>query len=571
MLLLLFKYSGLGFRRYMGTRTVAKAITIALFMLLVVAIAVGIFFFVRAGFTLMQHEAYGRETLPLYTYEVFFLVLGYLMFVSAVISALFTLFRAGANEWVAATPNYKILLVGSILRIFESSLWPLLVIGLPAVIALAGVYGGGAAAVLSALVGLVLLAAGASGSAIVFIMALAALFYVAQGAKAGLLQMKWLALAAAALVGGATYFMARRIADMDIVRLFVSGPLAAAQADVSGITAAFWYVPTHGMALIMLALQDHAWLLAWSYLAALALAVAVVGVLIWLLSFAYLPVWQRLQEQDFEARTALGDDADAAARTAANEPPRAFPRYFRSPIGAIFEKEAVTTFRSLRDLLWILFMLGLWIIQSALNLFLHRNSAEYGVSTATIVAAIQSLQVATTVFFTSTFSLRFALPSFSVDRRMRWILGTAPISPRAVFFSKLAFYSAVFLVFGLGLGIANASILGVPIVQVGLFLATIAVMVLAITTFGLALGARFPNTESDDPEIVSTSLPGLGFTFLSLGYGALGTWIFYQALLVGALAPLAAFVALSALFIIAAAATLSQDLGTFNPFVEDIG
>ena len=44
--------------------------------------------------------------------------------------------------------------------------------------------------------------------------------------------------------------------------------------------------------------------------------------------------------------------------------------------------------------------------------------------------------------------------------------------------------------------------------------------VIFTVTLGLSLGSLFPNTETDDPEVISTSMPGLIFTGLILLYGA---------------------------------------------------
>jgi hypothetical protein len=51
--------------------------------------------------------------------------------------------------------------------------------------------------------------------------------------------------------------------------------------------------------------------------------------------------------------------------------------------------------------------------------------------------------------------------------------------------------------------------------------------VIFIVTLGLSLGALFPSLESDDPEVISTSMSGLFCTALSLIYGALSALVLY--------------------------------------------
>jgi Putative ATP-binding cassette len=551
-----------GWKRYFSTRTVPKVITVFLFVLIVLGISAAVFWGVRLGFTMIQSQAYGRETLSLFTYEVFFLVLSYLIFASAIVSGLFVIFRGGTNNWIVASPKYTSIIVQAGFGILASSAWTLLVIGIPAVIALARVYGGGAIFIPSALVALLLLTVIASGLAMIVILSFATVLYYFRGPPWRALRMKWLAGISGLFMASLTYGLWRTIVHLDVISLFVSGPANALQASINGIVAAFRWSPTNIIALMMLALQEQSWALAWIYIGCLALGAVAIMLAIYLFSFNFLGVWQGMQEGSFEARTSV---------PAMHEPPRAFPRFIKTPLGALFEKEMIVNFRSIRDSLWVLFILSLWILQTALNIFLRKNSAEYGTSGASIVVSIQSLQAATTMFFTSTFALRFALPSFSSDRRMAWIMGTAPIAPRQIFFSKLVFYTIIFLILGVGLGIVNASILGISLLQEGTFLLLLTAMIACVTTFGLSIGALFPDTESDDPERVSTSLPGLGFTFISLAYGGLGTWFYYLFLKTSQAVGVYSFIACSIFLIVLMVVISATRLRTFNPFSEDAG
>jgi hypothetical protein len=548
-----------GVKGYFSRRTVPKLITAFLFILVVISVATAVFLGVHTGFTLIKNQTYGGQTLPLYIYEAFFLILGYLMFASAIVSGLFTVFQGGANNWIVASPRYTSVILRAAFGIIDSSTGTLLVIGIPAVIALAQVYGGGAISIPSALIALLLLVLLASGSAMIIILLFATVLYYFRGPTWRALQIKWLAALSGILVAVLTYGLVRTIVGMNIFSLFVSGSITAAQANIDGIVAAFRWFPTTIVALMMLALQNHMWALAWSYIAWLALAVALMFLIIYLFSFIFLKLWQGVQEGNFEARTST---------TMTHQPPRAFPRFLKSDLGALFEKEAIVNFRSTRDSLWVVFILGLWVLQTGLNIFLRKNSADYGTSEVNIIALIQSLQAATTVFFTSTFALRFVLPSFSSDHRMAWIMGTSPVAPRRIYFSKLGFYAIAFLVLGIAVGIANATILGISLVAEGTFLLFIAVMIVGITAFALSLGALFPNTESDDPEIVSMSFAGLGFTFISLAYGGAGTWLYYIFLKTSQAAGVYSFIVGSVILIVLMIMTAAVRLKTLNPFSE---
>jgi hypothetical protein len=121
------------------------------------------------------------------------------------------------------------------------------------------------------------------------------------------------------------------------------------------------------------------------------------------------------------------------------------------------------------------------------------------------------------------------------------------------------------------LGIVNASILGISLLQEGTFLLLLAAMIACVTTFGLSIGALFPDTESDDPERVSTSLPGLGFTFISLAYAGLGTWFYYLFLNTSKATGVSSFIACSIFLTILMITISLTRLGTFNPFSEEVG
>jgi hypothetical protein len=550
------RYSSLRVRRYFSRKPAAKIITALLFIALMVGIGIAIYTGVHVGFTAMNQEAYGRQTLPFYTYELFFLVMSYLMFLSAVASAFFALSRRD-DGWIAATPKFKLLLANAVRNVFFASLWPLLVLGLPAILALRSVYDGGAMFVVAGLIGLILVASIACGLAIGLVLLLAEILH---GLR--VLRMKWLVTAAIVCLAFMTYAMLQQVLAMNVVSLFVSGSLTATEASIAGIVSAFRFFPTQLMAFLMLHLQNGAGISAWMDIGWLAAAAVVIGFFIYLLSFGYLRVWQKLAEGSFEARPEVSRK---------NAPSSRFLNSADTTVAAIFYKETIANIRNLKNATWLFFMLSLWVVQTALNIFLRWNIRQYGLQAHAAMIDIQSLQLVTATFFVSAFVLRFVLPSFSGERRMAWILGTAPVSPRSIFFSKLSFYAALFLVLGLILGVANSAILGVSLLYSAGFLALLGVMILGITAFGFSLGTLFPDTESDDPEAVSTSLSGLAFTFISLLYGGCGAWLYYLGLHTSAIGGVVLFAFVSLVLVFGMVAMTARKLETFDPFAEMTG
>lgn len=141
--------------------------------------------------------------------------------------------------------------------------------------------------------------------------------------------------------------------------------------------------------------------------------------------------------------------------------------------------------------------------------------------------------------------MRFALPSFSTEQKTAWIIASAPVDLGKLFWSKFWFYSAIFLALGLGVSVLNFSLLGLSFASIGISIFLFAIAIIFVTTLGLALGAIFPNFDTDDPQALSTSLPGLAFTLGSLGYGAIGAVLLYNSAIIGSVVYLVWFLILS--------------------------
>ncbi len=116
----------------------------------------------------------------------------------------------------------------------------------------------------------------------------------------------------------------------------------------------------------------------------------------------------------------------------------------------------------------------------------------------------------------------------------------------------------------------NSAVLGASLFHAAAFLAVLGIMIACITAFGFSLGALFPDTDSDDPETVSTSFPGLAFTFISLLYGGCGAWLYYSALNAGTGEGIVLFAAASLVLVVFMITATAQRLNTFNPFAEGV-
>ena len=161
------------------------------------------------------------------------------------------------------------------------------------------------------------------------------------------------------------------------------------------------------------------------------------------------------------------------------------------------------------------------------------------------LVTLQAIQFVIAIYFVASFTLRFVFPSFSVEKKTAWILASAPLSFKKIFFSKYLFYTLFFVILGVSMSYINSFILNLSFAS-GLYSMLLFVStVIFIVTLGLSLGALFPNTETDDPEAISTSMPGLFFTALALIYGTLSAGVLYLSLDKGAVYPLLSFAVLT--------------------------
>ncbi len=204
------------------------------------------------------------------------------------------------------------------------------------------------------------------------------------------------------------------------------------------------------------------------------------------------------------------------------------------PGSAVLLKETLTFGRDARGVLWFGFILLLWLIQTAVNAIVFRSFApEPGTGDAG-PSSVGVLEFGVIVYFVGMLALRFAFPSFSMERRSAWVLAGAPLDLGNVFLAKLLFFAGLFTIFGLVSTFVNVPIIRLSLPVGVIFFLAVILSVVAITVLGLGLGAIFPNFETDDPEALSTTLPGLGFILGTLLYGTFGALAIQSILLRGA-------------------------------------
>ena len=259
----------------------------------------------------------------------------------------------------------------------------------------------------------------------------------------------------------------------------------------------------------------------------------------WKISHLFYPLWQKFQE----GKTQNNLNISSLNKNS---------YHFNGGVTtAIFKKEILIFTRNWKGILWFGFLLFIWLMQIGANIILGNNIQRYQPDISHKIIILQTLQFIIAIYFISSFTLRFVFPSFSVEKKTSWILLSAPLSFKKIFFGKYLFYTSFFVIIGVLMNYINSLILNLSFINTFYSMILFISVIIFIVTLGLTLGAVFPNFETDDPEIITTSMPGLFFTALALIYGALSDWILYITLNKGNFTLLMSFIAFTFILIIA--------------------
>lgn len=504
------------FLRYFEKNRTAKILIVLLFVFIIALLALGVYTFLKMGFRYVAHDEFFRDALTLYITELFLLVSFILVFASALITGIFSLFRGNGEIFLMASPKYGMKPLFVFMRMFFASLWPFLVIILPALLALQNVFGLGRYGFALSLVSVTFSVALAVLSAMVLLLGIAnVLYFFKRKRSPSFLSQKNLTWITSLAFLGTLLLVWERFRAVNLVEFFQARLLNKDVPDITPIFEQFDVFPSHFSALTIYFSLHGELMSAISSLFILALFLFVSGIVFYFLGRSYLLMWQVSQEgiDGHKKTTAPFLKLETGVLASA-----------KNPLGAIFFKEYITFMRNPRGILWFGFILIIWGIQSASSFILSHGLKSEPVAANKFPSFVGMLAFAGIMYFVAMFVLRFAFPSFSMERKRAWILGSAPIDLGTVFTSKLFFFAGFFALVAIIFSFFNASVIILSPSALLLFFFTIFLAVFTITTYGLALGAIFPNTESDDPEMLTTTLPGLAFIGGALFYSSLGAF-----------------------------------------------
>ncbi len=416
-----------------------------------------------------------------------------------------------------------------------TSLLPFLILFIPATFAFNKTYGLGSTSLLAITLSVILFLAIVNSLTLSALLFLTLVYYKLtqkiKGLKFSLGGLVRVIIATVSLFTGAMWAI---IKSLDLVQVF-KADIESESVSVTNIAGYFDFLPTHPFAMELLSWQNNDQALALYYFA--ILGVCAVGSLFvwWKFSPVFYQLWQKFQE---------GEGASLLASSEITRKGFVY-RFNGSQTAVLFKKEMLSTSRNFKGVLWFVFLLTIWFLQIGTNTVLGFNIGRHQSDITLKIAILQSLQFIIAIYFICSFSLRFVFPAFSVEKRTAWILGSAPLNFRKIFFGKYFFYVTSFTILGASMSYVTISVINIPLVYSIYTIASFVIATISIVTLALSFGVIFPNNESDDPEVITTSMSGLFFTAFSLVYGALIAWALYTVLSSGNSVPLIGLLLLS--------------------------
>ncbi len=240
----------------------------------------------------------------------------------------------------------------------------------------------------------------------------------------------------------------------------------------------------------------------------------------WVCGAVYFDGWSKAQESRQGRRKLIWFDRLLDYAT----------RLLPAPTGGIMIKDIKTFLRDTTQ--WSqLFLLVALIVVYLYNfkvLPLDRSPMPAG----TLRTLVSFANLALAGFVLSAVAVRFAFPAVSLEGKAFWILQSAPISLRALLWSK--FWLIFVPLFALGelLVFLSNLLLQVPAWMMTLSLVTVCFMTFGIAAIGVGFGALYPNFNYENAAEIPTSFGGAVSMIVSVAFIALivaiEAWPIYQ-------------------------------------------
>ena len=509
-----FRYYIRRIRRYFDQNSKSRFLVAGLMVIAISALAFGIFYLTKRGLESTQQgeDPFMIRAVPLYIYQLFFLITGFLIFVSSSIFGLFNFFKGERDDWIMAGPNFKSLCWVNLFRAVIDSSWPVIVLAVPLLLAVQAVFSLPATYFIFSLIAIFVFSALMATSAVVAIFLLSTIFKMLK-----IKSFKALAGSIGAVCFALGIVIWSRVVRIDINHLFQVEE--AIDPSLTYLQSNFLIFPSYLPAMTVFHGQLGNFskgLLSGLLLVGLFLAALTI---FHLLKAEFLYIWQSFQEGSFEAKTKVKEKKNTFK-----------VRGPKSKEGVIFKKELLVSLRSPKNLFWFAFLMVLMLAQVGVVNLLERY-VGIGMSSRVATSGLTpALQTGVILFFVSALILRFVFPALSQEGDTAWILGSAPIDFKDIFRTKSSFYSLVMLFISLIALAVYVVPLGASVEVISVLALIIVLGVFSLTMLGLSIGTIFVNFKTDDPQKLSTSPAGIAFILISMTYSLIGSYLVYSVL-----------------------------------------
>ena len=205
-------------------------------------------------------------------------------------------------------------------------------------------------------------------------------------------------------------------------------------------------------------------------------------------------------------------------------------RLLPGPVRAIMIKDIKTFLRDTTQWSQLFLLLALIVVYLYNFKVLPLDRSPMPAGTLRTLVSFANLALAG--FVLSAVAVRFAFPAVSLEGKAFWIMQSAPISLRALLWSKFWLVFAPLLVLGEVLVFLSNLLLQVPAWMMALSLVTVGFMTFGITAIGVGFGALYPNFNYENAAEIPTSFGGavsmiVSVTFIAL-IVAIEAWPIYQ-------------------------------------------
>lgn len=478
------------------------------FLILLAAISFAIFLFTKAGFGFLIREEEAVGVLSFYTLALAFILLTGTFLVSNLLYFSQVIYKGQKNLFLTSLPiSSQVLFHARFILTTIPSAWPVLVLGIPVLLAFGIASGVG--------FGFYLVFTTALFSLVLLFSILSSIIIMAAGKFLGRFTFKVTVITLLFVIPTVSFTFAKLLVPRNLSELF-------AQADLPTRFEALDKLPTFSPFLpstwYIKAIKGWIFGQSWEILVNLVLLWSVPLILFVVLNLLVKKLYLEGLQKSFEGSFIAG----ALGQTIRRERASTFEPNL---LTAIFKKELLMFWRDRGQLAYIGFLIFLTLIYF---LALGRVPTFENLST-TLTATLVIANLTFIGYILAVIAIRFVFPTMSLEGKSAWVIWSLPIKLTTLLWAKLLFFiPMMILTAGILVNISTV-ILGFDFET---YIATLIFSVLVGILSGsiaLTFGAIWPDFSQKNADSASTSLPGLSATVLCLGLISLfAFWLWKQ-------------------------------------------